>query len=43
MQADQQAVVVINADEKVDHGEIVSVMDQIRRIEGVKMAIATKK
>ncbi|MBD2078960.1 biopolymer transporter ExbD [Leptolyngbya sp. FACHB-17] len=43
MQANQQAVVVINADEKVEHGQIVSVMDEIRKIEGVKMAIATKK
>ncbi|MEP0920086.1 biopolymer transporter ExbD [Leptolyngbya sp. DQ-M1] len=43
MQANRQAVVVINADEKVEHGQIVSVMDEIRKIEGVKMAIATKK
>ncbi|KAM3095277.1 ExbD/TolR family protein [Phormidesmis sp. 146-35] len=43
VQANQQAVVVINADEKVQHGEIVAVMDEIRKIEGVKMAIATKK
>jgi biopolymer transport protein ExbD len=42
-QANQQAVVVIHADEKVQHGEIVAVMDEIRKIEGVKMAIATKK
>lgn len=43
VQANQQAVIVINADEKVQHGEIVAVMDEIRKIEGVKMAIATKK
>ncbi|MBD1842665.1 biopolymer transporter ExbD [Cyanobacteria bacterium FACHB-63] len=43
VQANQQAVVVINADEKVQHGEIVAVMDEIRKIDGVKMAIATKK
>jgi biopolymer transport protein ExbD len=43
VQANQQSVVVINADEKVPHGQIVSVMDEIRKIDGVKMAIATKK
>ncbi|MBE9012721.1 biopolymer transporter ExbD [Pseudanabaenaceae cyanobacterium LEGE 13415] len=43
VQANQQAVVVINADEKVEHGAIVAVMDEIRKIDGVKMAIATKR
>lgn len=40
---DQQAVVVINADGKVSHEQVVAVMDQVRKIEGVKMAIATKR
>lgn len=43
IQANQQSVVVINADQKVEHGRIVAVMDEIRKINGVKMAIATKK
>lgn len=43
IQANQQSVVVINADEKVPHGQIVAVMDEIRKVDGVKMAIATKK
>lgn len=43
MQANQQPVVVIHADEKVEHRFVVSAMDQIRKINGVKMAIATKK
>lgn len=43
VQANQQAVVVIHADENVNHGQVVAVMDQIRKVEGVKMAIATKK
>jgi biopolymer transport protein ExbD len=43
VQANQQAVVVIHADEKVEHGQIVQVMDDIRKVEGVKMAIATKR
>jgi len=42
VQANQQAVVVINADEKVEHGRIVAVMDEVRKIDGVKMAIATR-
>lgn len=41
--ANQQPVVVIHADTKVEHGQLISVMDEIRKIEGVKMAIATKK
>ena len=38
-----QALVVINADEAVDHGRVVSVMDRLRRIEGAKLAIAAQK
>ena len=40
---DEQALVVINADEKVGHGQVVSVMDRVRQIPGVKMGIATTK
>ncbi len=43
VQANQQSVVVIHADENVNHGQVVAVMDQIRKVAGVKMAIATKK
>ncbi len=43
VQANQQLVVVIHADEKVEHRFVVSAMDQIRKINGVKIAIATKK
>lgn len=38
-----QALVVINADEAVEHGRVVSVMDRLRRIEGAKLAIAAQK
>jgi biopolymer transport protein ExbD len=38
-----QALVVINADEAVPHGRVVSVMDRLRRIEGAKLAIAAQK
>jgi biopolymer transport protein ExbD len=27
----------------VDHGQVVQVMDQIRKVEGVEMAIAAQK
>ncbi|ERT06759.1 biopolymer transport ExbD/TolR family protein [Lyngbya aestuarii BL J] len=36
-------IVILNADEAVNHGKVVEVMDQIRRVEGAKLAIATKK
>lgn len=38
-----EAVIVINADEGVDHGKVVAVMDKIRRIPNAKLAIATQK
>ncbi|HEY9660186.1 MAG TPA: biopolymer transporter ExbD [Allocoleopsis sp.] len=39
----QQPFVVINADAAVTHGTVVKVMDRLRNIQGVKMAIATQK
>ncbi len=36
-------VVVINADEKVEHGKIIAVMDQVRRVKDAKLAIATRR
>ncbi|MBE9222566.1 biopolymer transporter ExbD [Cyanobacterium stanieri LEGE 03274] len=38
----QQAMVIINADESVSHGIVVSVMDQLRQVEGATLAIATE-
>jgi biopolymer transport protein ExbD len=38
-----QAVVVVNADEKIDHGQVIAVMDQVRQVEGAKLAIATRR
>jgi biopolymer transport protein ExbD len=38
-----QMVVIINADEQVSHGRVVAVMDQIRRVPGARLAIATKQ
>jgi biopolymer transport protein ExbD len=34
-------LVVIRADETVSHGRVVEVMDQLRTLEGVQLAIAT--
>jgi biopolymer transport protein ExbD len=39
----QQNVVVINADEAVYHGQVIAVMDQVRQIPGVRLAIATQR
>ncbi|QKQ74073.1 biopolymer transporter ExbD [Nostoc sp. TCL240-02] len=36
-------LVIINADEKVDYGRVVAVMDRVRKVEGAKLAIATQK
>lgn len=36
-----QSLVIINADAKVPHGRVVSVMDRLRQIPGVRLAIAT--
>ncbi len=43
MLATQQTIVIINADKAVEHGNIVAVLDQMKKIDGVKIAIATKK
>ncbi len=39
----QQPVVILNADEAVTHGKVIQVMDRLRAIEGVQIAIATQK
>lgn len=36
-------LVIINADERVSHGQVVAVMDQLRAIRGVRLAIATQR
>jgi biopolymer transport protein ExbD len=43
MIATQQTVVIINADKAVEHGNVVAVLDQVKKIDGIKVAIATKK
>jgi biopolymer transport protein ExbD len=39
----KQPFVVINADQAVTHGKVVTVMDRLRQIDGVRMAIATQR
>ncbi|MBF2026299.1 MAG: biopolymer transporter ExbD [Oscillatoriales cyanobacterium C42_A2020_001] len=39
----QATLIVINADERVDHGKVIAVMDQLRQIPNVKMAIAAER
>ncbi|MGB3300252.1 MAG: biopolymer transporter ExbD, partial [Phormidesmis sp.] len=38
----QEAVVTIRADEKALNGDVVGVMDEVRQIEGARLAIATR-
>lgn len=40
--ANSQFLVIINADENVPHGRVVSVMDRLRLVEGIRLAIATQ-
>ena len=40
---EQTSIVTLKADEEVNHGIVVQVMDRLRRIEEVKLAIATQK
>jgi biopolymer transport protein ExbD len=37
------SLVIINADEKVEHGQVVKVMDLLRQVPGATMAIAATK
>ncbi|MBW4561773.1 MAG: biopolymer transporter ExbD [Mojavia pulchra JT2-VF2] len=41
--ANPEALVIINADDKVGHGKVVAVMDRVRQVQGAKLAIATQK
>jgi biopolymer transport protein ExbD len=43
LEPEKELVVVLNADRTVPHGEVIQIMDQLRQIPRVKMAIATKK
>ena len=43
MGSNPSALIVLNADKSVDHGNVVEVMDRLRRIKGAKLGIATTK
>lgn len=43
MGSNPEALVVINADEKVEHGQVIAVMDQLRTVEGATLGIATQR
>ena len=43
VEPNSEPIVIVNADKKVDHGQVVSVMDRLRQIKGVKLAIATQR
>ncbi len=42
IEPNSESVVIINADEKVEHGTVVKVMDRLRQVPGAKMAIAAE-
>jgi biopolymer transport protein ExbD len=35
--------VIVNADQQVNHGLVVNIMDQVRQIKGAKLAIAAQR
>lgn len=43
VEPNSEPLVIVNADKKVDHGQVVSVMDRLRQVKGAKLAIATQK
>ncbi|MEG3936181.1 MULTISPECIES: biopolymer transporter ExbD [unclassified Microcoleus] len=43
MGSNPNSLIVLNADKNVNHGNVVEVMDRLRRIKGAKLGIATAK
>lgn len=43
MGSNQTSLIILNADKSVNHGNVVEVMDRLRRIKGAKLGIATIK
>jgi biopolymer transport protein ExbD len=39
----RQTIVILNADERVPHGRVVAVMDRLRTVPNVRLAIATRQ
>lgn len=42
-QPNQEALVIVNADKSVNHGQVVSVMDVVRQLPNARLAIATQR
>ncbi|MBW4664386.1 MAG: biopolymer transporter ExbD [Chroococcus sp. CMT-3BRIN-NPC107] len=38
-----ELLVVINADRAVEHGQVITVMDELRTVQGVKLGVATQR
>jgi biopolymer transport protein ExbD len=43
IKSESKTIVIINADKTVNHGQVIEIMDQLRQIPQVQLAIATKK
>lgn len=43
VETNSEPLVIVNADESVDHGRVVGVMDRLRRVKGAKLAIAAQR
>jgi biopolymer transport protein ExbD len=43
IKSESNTTVIINADKTVEHGQVVEIMDRLRQIPNVQLAIATKK
>ena len=43
VEPNSEPLLIVNADKTVDHGQVVGVMDRLRRVKGAKLAIATQK
>lgn len=42
IESDSDTLVLVNADEQVPHGQVVAIMDILRQIKGVRLAIAVE-
>ncbi|MGB5636819.1 MAG: biopolymer transporter ExbD [Waterburya sp.] len=43
IETDSNTTVIVNADKTVEHGQVVDIIDQLRQIPEVQLAIAAKK
>lgn len=43
IKTDSNTTVIVNADKTVEHGQVVDIIDQLRQIPDVQLAIAAKK